>query len=158
MVVDPEGMEIRWSTLREILETGKADVIYNYMCTAIRRQFSKACKKDRHAYHEFFGSGEWKSLCGLKEEVKIGEALHEVFKSSIEALGYDVCTASVFAKYLKWHYHLDVVVRRRKRRGDKCQDTYPWLRGFEEYAEFVEKIGEDGLRKVLFTASLDRFF
>lgn len=146
VVIDPEGMEISWKTLKALLNTQKVDVIFNYMCAGIRRQLRHACRAEDHAFHQFFGNEEWRLLCNNDNEDRVGEKLHEIYIKSIGELGYYVKTASVFRNRLfDWHYHLDVIVKK---------EDPPWLRGFEEYRKFLEDLGEDGLVNILLGKTL----
>ncbi|RFA94619.1 three-Cys-motif partner protein TcmP [Pyrobaculum aerophilum] len=149
VVIDPEGMEISWKTLKALLDTRKVDVIFNYMCAAIRRQLRHACQAKHHAFHQFFGNTNWESLCNNNNEDYIGEKLHEIYIQSIRELGYYVKTASVFANRLfDWHYHLDVIVKK---------ENPPWLRGFEEYSRFLENLKESGLVNILLSNTLSDY-
>ncbi len=147
VVIDPFGAEIKWSTMQKILSLN-ADIIFNYMCAALRRQLPHQCK-DGGAFDDFFGNSNWRSLCNYSEGV--GEKLFELYKNNIEGRGYTVYHASVFGSSFDWHYHLMLILR-KKYRGD-----HPWTRPFKEYRKYIEELDEEALYNLFTGPGLTKF-
>ncbi|MEL9990120.1 MAG: hypothetical protein QXP98_02825 [Thermoproteus sp.] len=150
IVIDPEGAEINWSTMKKFLSL-KADIIYNYMCAALRRQIDIQCENIGRRFDEYFPS-DWRTLCDKRsDDEKIGEELYNFYKSKIVELGKNVYDASVFGDVFDWHYHLMLILRRR---GLK---KHPWVERFEEYKTYIEILREEGLKKLLGSPPLTQF-
>jgi three-Cys-motif partner protein len=86
VVLDPEGLEVKWKPLHDILVYGKVDVILTIMTFALARNHSNALKNPSGAYArtmtEFFGDDGWKYLKSN------GEELIAYYRKNIERLGY----------------------------------------------------------------------
>ena len=124
-VVDPTGAEIKWDTIKAILELRQqrviVDVMFNFMCAALRRQKKKACEETpSHAFDEFFGGNHWRRCCpkrgettkdvAQKEDEKFGECLHNTYTQNIKNAGYTVYTTSIWKNQL-WHHHFDLILK-----------------------------------------------
>jgi three-Cys-motif partner protein len=112
-VVDPTGAEIKWDTIKAILELRQQDVIvdvmFNFMCAALRRQKKKACKETpSHAFDEFFGGNHWRQCCQKRQT--FGECLHNTYTQNIKNARYTVYTTSIWKNQL-WHYHFGLILR-----------------------------------------------
>jgi len=127
-VVDPTGAEIKWDTIKAILELRQQDVIvdvmFNFMCAALRRQKKKACKETpSHTFDEFFGGNHWRQCCQKRQT--FGECLHNTYIQNIKNAGYAVYTTSIWKNQL-WHYHFDLILRGKDKPhplGSKLQKT-----------------------------------
>lgn len=60
--VDPEGMELSWCTMEAILQC-KGDIIINYMCAGVARNFHYPEKMN-----DFFGDDAWKECISSSEK------------------------------------------------------------------------------------------
>jgi len=124
-VVDPTGAEIKWDTMKAVLELRQqrviVDVMFNFMCAALRRQREKACEETpSHAFDEFFGGNHWRRCCPKrrettkdvtqKEDEKFGECLHNTYTQNIKNAGYTVYTTSIWKNQL-WHHHFDLILK-----------------------------------------------
>jgi three-Cys-motif partner protein len=150
VVVDPYGAEIKWETVRKVLDTGKADVIFNFMCGALRRQVPHACGRRDHAFDKFLGGREWRSaICGLDGEV--GERLYEYFERLVRGRGYEVYPVSVEREEFEWHYHIMVLLRQR-------EGGHPWVNTLMgEMGPCVEELKDRGVELLFSNESLDRY-
>jgi three-Cys-motif partner protein len=150
VVIDPYGAEIKWETVENILNTGKADVIFNFMCGALRRQVPHACRRRDHAFDKFLGGREWRSaICGLDGEV--GERLYEYFERLVRGRGYEVYPVSVEREEFEWHYHIMVLLRQRK-------GGHPWVNTLMgEMGPCVEELKDRGVELLFSNESLDRY-
>jgi len=156
VVVDPTGAEIKWDTMKAILELRQqrviVDVMFNFMCAALRRQKKKACKETpSHTFDEFFGGNHWRRCCpkrgettkdvAQKEDEKFGECLHNTYTQNIKNAGYTVYTTSIWKNQL-WHYHFDLILRKR----DK---PHPWVQSYKELSSWVSQIDETDLVNII---------
>ncbi|MCJ7505129.1 three-Cys-motif partner protein TcmP [Candidatus Bathyarchaeota archaeon] len=77
--VDPEGLEIDWSTVETLLKSSRGDMILTFSTSGILRNIGEA--KDHDALGEtftrFFGSEDWRNL-----EVN-GDSLVQFYKSRL---------------------------------------------------------------------------
>jgi three-Cys-motif partner protein len=155
-VVDPTGAEIKWDTIKTILELRQQDVIvdvmFNFMCAALRRQREKACEETpSHAFDEFFGGNHWRQCCpkrrettkdvAQKEDEKFGECLHNTYIQNIKNAGYAVYTTSIWKNQL-WHYHFDLILKERGK-------PHPWIQSYKELSNWVSKIDETDLANII---------
>jgi len=156
-VVDPTGAEIKWDTMKAVLELRQqrviVDVMFNFMCAALRRQREKACEETpSHAFDEFFGGNHWRRCCpkrgettrddvAQKEDEKFGECLHNTYTQNIKNAGYAVYTTSIWKNQL-WHYHFDLILRER----DK---PHSWVQSYKELSNWVSKIDETDLANII---------
>jgi three-Cys-motif partner protein len=143
-VVDPTGAEIKWDTMKAILELRQqhviVDVMFNFMCAALRRQKKKACKETpSHAFDEFFGGNHWRQCCQKRQT--FGECLHNTYIQNIKNAGYVVYTTSIWKNQL-WHYHFDLILRGR----DK---PHPWVQSYKELSSWVSQIDETDLVNII---------
>jgi len=164
-VVDPTGAEIKWDTMKAILELRQqrviVDVMFNFMCAALRRQKKKACEETpSHAFDEFFGGNHWKQCCpkrrettrddvAQKEDEKFGECLHNTYTQNIKNAGYAVYTTSIWKNQL-WHYHFDLILRERDR-------PHPWVQSYKELSSWVSKIDETALVNIITSRLITEF-
>jgi three-Cys-motif partner protein len=85
VVIDPEGLDVKWALLENILRNGKVDVVLTIMTFALARNHSKALKNHSGAYAksmtEFFGDDNWKNL-------RTSEQLITYYMGKIENLNY----------------------------------------------------------------------
>jgi three-Cys-motif partner protein len=156
-VVDPTGAEIKWDTMKAILELRQqrviVDVMFNFMCAALRRQKKKACEETpSHTFDEFFGGNHWRQCCpkrrettrddiAQKEDEKFGECLHDTYIQNIRNAGYAVYPTSIWKNQL-WHYHFDLILKER----DK---PHPWVQSYKELSSWVSKIDETDLVNII---------
>jgi three-Cys-motif partner protein len=143
-VVDPTGAEIKWDTMKAILELRQqhviVDVMFNFMCAALRRQKKKACEETpNHAFDEFFGGNHWRQCCQKRQT--FGECLHDTYIQNIKNAGYTVYTTSIWKNQL-WHYHFDLILRGR----DK---PHPWVQSYKELSSWVSQIDETDLVNII---------
>ncbi len=158
-VVDPTGAEIKWDTVKAILELRQQDVIvdvmFNFMCAALRRQKEKACEETpNHAFDEFFGGNHWRQCCpkrrettrdaAQKEDEKFGECLHNTYIQNIRNAEYVVHSTDIWKnkKTKLWHYHFDLILKER-------DAPHPWVQSYKELSSWVSKIDETALVSII---------
>jgi hypothetical protein len=143
-VVDPTGAEIKWDTMKAILELRQqrviVDVMFNFMCAALRRQKKKACEETpNHAFDEFFGGNHWRQCCQKRQT--FGECLHDTYIQNIKNAGYVVYTTSIWKNQL-WHYHFDLILKER-------DAPHPWVQSYEELSNWLKKMRETDLVNII---------
>jgi len=167
-VVDPTGAEIKWDTMKALLELRQQDVIvdvmFNFMCAALRRQRKKACEEtSSHAFDEFFGGNHWKQCCpkrrettrddvAQKEDEKFGECLHNTYIQNIKNAGYAVHSTEIWKnkKTKLWHYHFDLILKER-------DAPHPWVQSYKELSSWVSKIDETALVNIITNRLITEF-
>jgi len=152
-VVDPTGAEIKWETVKAILELRQQDVIvdvmFNFMRAALRRQKKKACEETpNHAFDEFFGGNHWRQCCQNKD-IAFGECLHDTYIQNIRNAGYVVHSTDIWKNQL-WHYHFDLILKER----DK---PHPWVQSYKELSNWVSKIDETALVNIITSKLITEF-
>ncbi len=151
-VVDPTGAEIKWDTMKAILELRQQDVIvdvmFNFMCAALRRQKKKACEETpSHAFDEFFGGNHWKQCCQKRQT--FGECLHNTYIRNIRNAGYVVYTTSIWKNQL-WHYHFDLILKER-------DAPHPWVQSYKKLSSWVSQIDETALVNIITDKLITKF-
>ncbi len=147
-VVDPTGAEIKWDTMKTILELRQQDVIvdvmFNFMRAALRRQKKKACDETpNHAFDEFFGGNHWRQCCQNKD-IAFGECLHNTYIQNIRNAGYVVHSTDIWKnkKTKLWRYHFDLILKER-------DAPHPWVQSYKELSSWVSKIDETDLVNII---------
>lgn len=143
-VVDPTGAEIKWGTVKAILELRQqsviVDVMFNFMCAALRRQKRIACDETpSHAFDGFFGGNHWRRCC--QEGDNFGECLHDAYVQNIVNAGYAVYPTSIWRNQL-WHYHFDLILKER-------DAPHPWVQSYKELSNWLSKIDETDLVNII---------
>ena len=146
-VVDPTGAETKWDTIKAILELRQqhviVDVMFNFMCAALRRQREKACKETpSHAFDEFFGGNHWRQCCQKRQT--FGECLHNTYIQNIRNAGYAVYSTDIKKnkKTKLWRYHFDLILKKR-------DAPHPWVQSYKELSNWVSKIDETDLVNII---------
>jgi hypothetical protein len=62
--IDPFGFEIKYSTLKRIMNIKKSEILFNFMFNGINRFLS--LEQNEQIMNDLFGTNEWKSLSELK--------------------------------------------------------------------------------------------
>lgn len=94
--VDPEGMELPWSTI-ELLLKSKGDIIINYMCAGVVRNFHNSYKMN-----SFFGETTWEQY---KDEENRHECLFNLYLEKIRKLKPITIDVKIRGEK-SFHYHI----------------------------------------------------
>jgi len=131
--IDPEGLELKWKTLEQILQRW-SDVIINYHPVAVRRVVGKADEM-AETLTEFFGTTKWQKLEENEQEFL------ELYKQKIMQYKQVVESIKVQGKSTFYYY---IIVATRKTRGRN-----PWLRAIHQLKNFIEKTPGDIIQTLL---------
>lgn len=118
--VDPEGLEMRWSTLQLLLDTW-SDVIINYQPSAVNRAVGSGYNK---TLTNFFGTEEWTSYQSEEEYNEL--YIRQITRHKDYAIPIKVRGPRGF------HYYIIVAVR-------KTSGTQPWINAVHRAKENIEK-------------------
>ena len=129
--VDPYSLEIKWGTIKKILEK-PCDLIITFMTQQIARAVGQRKGEDSEKLNNFFGDDSWKGL-NMQELV-------DLYVKKIENTRKNSITETVEIKGGNFKYHL-IFVARRTRKGS------PWMGGIRKGKREVEKITEDVVRR-----------
>jgi three-Cys-motif partner protein len=93
--LDPEGLELEWSTVEALGKMRTMDLIIHYSQNGLTRNLEKCYSLDEETIVDrFFGDYQWrdvyKEALSKKETIGIHRALIDYYKSKLSALGYVV--------------------------------------------------------------------
>jgi three-Cys-motif partner protein len=133
--VDPEGLEIHWKTMEQILNRW-CDVIINFQTSGIQRIVASA--RNSAKYDEtldlFFGTWEWRD-CHIEEELlalyvaQLGKHREVVVPIRVQGPGI-------------FHYHMIVAVR-------KTKGTQQWIDAIDRAKAKIEEATSDDVKPLL---------
>ena len=85
--------EIKWTSMKKILDIKTADIIFTFMTYTIERNRIIADKNEKTAsgFDEFFGSSEWRNYT-------LGQELLELYRRKLESTGKSTYVIEVFKK------------------------------------------------------------
>lgn len=91
--LDPEGMELRWTTVEKLARLPRMDLIINYPQGGLNRCMKGAFEaKPPTGVDHFFGSLEWRKMYGEYQRGRLLGGLHfhllNLYKRNLEKLGY----------------------------------------------------------------------
>lgn len=90
--LDPEGLELKWTTVAKLASIRRMDLIINYPEGGLNRFLSQAVSSSREtAVDGFFGNREWRVIYQESEahgEANIHWRLIEFYKKRLQTLGY----------------------------------------------------------------------
>ena len=140
-VADPEGLELKWNTIKTFLEMN-GDIVINYMCGGVGRIWgnvhSSSTKESTKesiskTMDEFFGTDEWKN-CPSPPEGS-AECLFDVYFNRVKEFREKSIPIKVRG-IGGFHYHMIVGVR-------KTKGTQRWISAVERVKNKVENITEE---------------
>ena len=90
--LDPEGLELKWSTVARLASIRRMDMIINYPQGGLSRFMPKVYEQaEESAVDAFFGSREWRPIYA-KYQVQSSKGLHreliDLYLGRLQALGY----------------------------------------------------------------------
>ncbi len=93
--IDPEGLEIRWGTIRKLASVGRMDLIINYSTRGVIQNVKQMSMKEGETRMDrFFGTREWREVYKDTRgeygdnHTMIGRKLLDYYKGRLGGLGY----------------------------------------------------------------------
>lgn len=123
--MDPEGLELRWTTLEKMLGRW-CDIIINFQSVSILRIFGSAANNPSYerSLDNFFGTGNWRACTG--EDDLLALYVQRVGKFRDVVIPIKVQGPGVF------HYHMIVGVR-------KTRGTQGWIEAIHRAKQKIEQ-------------------
>lgn len=91
--IDPEGFEIRWTTIEELAKVTKMDLLIYYPQEGIVRQMKKEFESTGHScIDDYFGTDSWRSIYEKnigKRATSLTRELIDLYKANLQKLGYE---------------------------------------------------------------------
>lgn len=93
--LDPEGMELHWSTVEKLAQLPRMDLIINYPQGGLNRCMKRAFEaRPPTEVDHFFGDTKWRQVYEAYLTGSLGERLHfrllDLYKGNLEKMGYQV--------------------------------------------------------------------
>lgn len=86
--LDPEGLELHWSTVAQLAQVTKMDLIINFSTNGILRSIGR---KNTEAVDRFFGTPKWREIYKAKDSViSRRRALIDFYRQGLERFGYNI--------------------------------------------------------------------
>lgn len=123
--IDPEGMELKWKSLNNLVETANCDLIINFPSVGIHRNLKNLTVIP--TIQEFLGPGSETIPHDADEEWAI-----RVYRDNLARIGKDISTEIAVKSGDAFHYHLIPAVR-------KTSGGSPWFKAFLEAKQRIEK-------------------
>lgn len=90
--LDPEGLELHWSTVAKLASIRKMDLVINYPQVGLNRCMSKVYHEDgENSVDSFFGTQEWRIIyLSYRRNHKpfLHRELIDLYKSQLKEIGY----------------------------------------------------------------------
>jgi three-Cys-motif partner protein len=87
--VDPTSMQAKFSTIRDLTQDLRMDLVINFPLQAINRSYSYALQGYDKKYDDFFGTTGWRPiLTSLSDIRSIGARLLDLYKSQLRSIGF----------------------------------------------------------------------
>jgi len=146
-IADPEGLELKWNTIKTFLEMN-GDIIINYMCGGVGRIWgtiysssTKTSTKESlsKTMDVFFGTDDWKN-CPPPPNGN-AECLFNIYFNRVKEFREKSIPIKVRG-IRGFHYHMIVGVR-------KTKGTQPWISAIERVKSKVENITEDEIKRLI---------
>ena len=85
--LDPEGLELHWSTVEALASIRRMDLIINFSTGGIVRSIGR---KNLQAVDRFFGTTTWREVDVTRDPVKRRRALIDFYRQRLEKFGYHI--------------------------------------------------------------------
>jgi three-Cys-motif partner protein len=129
--IDPEGMELTWSSVRSLVDNLQCDLIINFPSAGINRNLHNSQSKTKI-----------QKFLGLDQDIP-PEATEEwaikIYRQNLASIGKDISTEIMVRGQGGFHYHLIPAVRRTKAGS-------PWFRLFLSAKERIQRLSGEVLR------------
>lgn len=89
--LDPEGLELKWSTVAELAKMNRMDLILHYSQQGIKRMAGRALNSPQETVLDrFFGGKEWRDIYAQTKDYSGGihRPLIDYYKAKLSELGY----------------------------------------------------------------------
>ena len=87
--IDPTSMQAKFSTIQNLTQGLRMDLIINFPLQAINRSYTYALQGYDQKYDDFFGTNEWKPILkGYSDFRSIGARLLDLYKNQLRSIGY----------------------------------------------------------------------
>jgi three-Cys-motif partner protein len=93
-VLDPEGLELKWSTVESLAKVMRMDLIIHYSQSGLTRNMERCfLEEDDNIVDHFFGDRRWREIYARKRAkgvsyARIHRDLIDLYKSNLADLGY----------------------------------------------------------------------
>jgi three-Cys-motif partner protein len=102
--IDPFGFEIKYSTLKKIMNIKKSEILFNFMFNGINRFLS--LEQNEKIMNDLFGTNKWKPLSELKG-IERENKIIELYKSQLKKIAKFVFPYPIeFPKMRRTYYYL----------------------------------------------------
>lgn len=137
---DPEGLELQFNTLTEVLGVTYSDVLINYQPTSVNRVLGQVAQNPsmEEPLTKFFGTPSWK-------DGGDGDQLLGLYCAQIGKFRDNVVSVKVQGTRL-FHYYI-ILATRKVKRGDAGQEE--WVKSFVRAKERVERVNAQTARNFL---------
>jgi three-Cys-motif partner protein len=88
--LDPEGLELHWTTVEALAKVGRMDLIIHYSQMGLNREMPNALTRDEPtAVDRFFGDEEWRHIyVQHRHKRSLQRELLDYYKGKLSKLGY----------------------------------------------------------------------
>jgi len=99
--LDPEGLELNWSTVEKLASLKRADLVINFSIGGLRRSAEQAWKTAPEAAKadSFFGTTDWRSIPRKPKGSMPSVEWIDFYRSRVTELGYEHWGTPVSVKY-----------------------------------------------------------
>ncbi|MCD6493822.1 MAG: three-Cys-motif partner protein TcmP [Archaeoglobaceae archaeon] len=138
-VMDPEGLELKWSTVQTLIKL-QGDSVINYMCAGVGRSWGNVYSskqqdsikvKLERTLTEFFGNNKWKNCVPPTQGGSV-ECLFDLYFNQVKEFKQN--SVPITVRGIKgFHYHIIVAVGRTR-------GTQGWIDAIYRAKYQIEKI------------------
>ncbi|GMQ78981.1 MAG: hypothetical protein BMS9Abin02_1531 [Anaerolineae bacterium] len=90
--LDPEGLELQWSTISQLASVRRMDIIINYPQGGLSRVMPNVIDQDGESeVDKFFGNSDWRHIYSewqIRHEVGLHRRLIDLYLGKLQELGY----------------------------------------------------------------------
>ena len=83
--LDPEGLEIKWSTVSKLANLDKMDLIINFSTSGINRNLHQPESIDT-----YFGNQQWRELGSTGDHIQRRRQLINLYRQQLKSMGYAI--------------------------------------------------------------------
>jgi len=96
-VLDPEGSELYWSTIKAIAKKERADVLINLPLGGLKRLMGRGDEISHNHVSRVFGTDDWKPIAKRARGRISDRELLDLYLSRLEGLGFQVASSGSFS-------------------------------------------------------------
>lgn len=86
--LDPEGLELKWDTVKKLASINIMDLIINFCISGIRRNM----RHQPSSINQYFGNNDWPSSISSGTKVQQRQRLINFYRTQLEKYGYHIIT------------------------------------------------------------------